>query len=81
MRAGQRKPRVAMLGNRERRAEIQYGMAVFASVLVRRGGKLAVMRVFVTIRASREFHFINGVFSRGQMAFPAFTVTCFPLNG
>lgn len=79
MRAGQRKLRVAMFGDGERRAvKIQYGMAVFAPVLVRRGRKLAVVRVFVAIRAGREFHFVNGVFPGRQMAFPTFHRDVFP---
>lgn len=71
--AGQRKPRVAMLGDGEGRAvEIHNCVAVFASVLVRRSGKLAVMRVFVTIRTGREFHFVNSVFASREMALPTF---------
>ncbi len=68
MGAGQRKPRVAMFGDGERRAvKIQYGMAVLASVLVRRGSKLPVVRVLVTIRAGREIHFVNGLFPGREM--------------
>lgn len=80
--AGQRKPRVAMLGDGEGRAvEIHNCVAVFASVLVRRGGKLPVMRVFVTIRTGREFHFVNGVFASREMALPTFNRNVFSPQG
>src|ERR671924_586816 len=62
-----------MFGDRKGRAvKIQNGMAVFTAVLVRRGRKLSVVGVFVAIRAGGEFHFVNRVFSGGEVALVAF---------
>ena len=72
MRPGQDKPRVLVLGNRECRAmKVLYGMAILATVLIGSGGKLFVMRVLMAIRAGREFHLVEGVFSGGRMTFVA----------
>jgi hypothetical protein len=49
--------------------KILYRVAVLATILVRRGGELFVVRVLVAIHAGREFHFVYRVFSRGCMAF------------
>ncbi|HUE54913.1 MAG TPA: hypothetical protein VMO76_03715 [Candidatus Udaeobacter sp.] len=57
-----------MLGNRIGRAvKIQNGMAIFAFVSIRRGGKLPVMGILVTVGAEGEFYFIDGVLSRRQV--------------
>jgi len=80
--AGQRETSVAMLGDRKCGAvEVQNSMAIFAFVSVRSGGELAVMGIFVAIRARREFHLIDGVLARGQMAFVTFHGDVFPLQG
>ncbi len=47
-------------------------MAILAFVQVRGRGELAVMSILVTVRAKREFYFVNRVLSDRQMAFGAF---------
>ena len=70
--SGQHIAGVLMLGNGERRAmKILYRVAILATVLVRRGGKLLVMRILMAIRAGREFHFVDGVFSGRRVALVA----------
>ncbi len=69
---GQHKAGVLVLGNGKRRAmKVLYGMAILATVLVRSGGKLLVVRVPVAIRARRELHFVNGVLAGRRVAFVA----------
>ena len=69
---GQHKAGVLVLGNGERRAmKVLYGVAILAAVLVRRGGKLLVMRILMAIRAGRELHFVDRVFSGRRVAFVA----------
>lgn len=78
---GQYEPGVAMFSNSEGRAmEVQYRMAVFTSVLVRRGGKLPVVGVFVAIGAGRKFHFVNRVFAGWNMALGAFHICMLPFQ-
>jgi len=72
VRAGQLKSSVLVLGNRECRAmEILYRVAIFAAVLVGRGGELLVVSVLVTIGAGRELHFVESVFAGRRVAFVA----------
>lgn len=47
-------------------------MAGFTLILIGCGGKLPVMGVLVAIGAGCEFHFVNGVLARRDMAFCAF---------
>lgn len=61
--------------------EIDHGVAVFAAIIIRRSGELVVMRVFVAIRTLREFHFVNGVFARRNMALGAIHLDVFALQG
>lgn len=69
---GKRESRIAVLCNRERRTvKIFDDMAVLATILVRRCGKLLVMGVLVTIHAGREFDLIDSVLARGRVAFLA----------
>lgn len=73
MGASQSETGVAMLGDGKGRAmEILNRMAAFTFVLVRRGGKLPVVSILVTVQASCEFHFVNGVFPGGKMTFSTF---------
>ena len=44
--------------------EILDGMAVLALILIRRGGKLAVVGIFVAIRAGCELNFVNRILAR-----------------
>jgi hypothetical protein len=53
-------------------APILNGMAIFAAIVVRSGGKLAVVRILVAIRASRKLHFVNRIFACGNMTLGAF---------
>jgi hypothetical protein len=50
---------------------IQNGMAILTSVQIRKGGKLVVMRILVTVRAEGKFHLVNGVFAGRQMTLAA----------
>ena len=66
VRLGQCETGVAMFGDRKGGAvKIQNGMTILAFVLIRSGSKLAVMRVFVTVGASRELHLIYRVLAGG----------------
>lgn len=60
--------------------EIDDGVAGLATIVVGRGGELIVVSVFVAISAGREFHFINGVFARGNVALGAFHLNMFALE-
>jgi len=81
MGAGQREPRVTVLGDSIGRAvPIDDRVAVFAPVLVRCGGKLIVMRVLVAVRAQLELHFVDGVFTGRNMAFRAIYFGVFALQ-
>ena len=80
--ANQGKARGLVLSDRERTpVKVDDGVARFAAVVVRRGGKLIVVRILVAIGASFEFHFIDGVFARGNMALRAFYLNVFALEG
>ena len=81
VRPGQHKAGVLVLGNGERRAmKVLYGVAILATILVRGGGKLLVMRILVAIGAGREFHFVDGVFAGWRMAFVAGDDRMLPLE-
>jgi hypothetical protein len=70
---GQSETSVAMLGDgKERTVKIAYGMTVLAFVQMRSAGELAVVSVFMAVRAKREFHLVNGVLAGRQMALGAF---------
>lgn len=69
MGSGKRESRIAVLCNRIRRTvKIFDGMAVLATILVRRCGELLVMGVLVTIHAGREFDLIDSVLASGRVA-------------
>jgi len=73
VRSGQGKTSVAMLGDgKERTVKIAHGVAILAFVEMRCRGELAVVSVFMTVRAKREFHLVNGVLAGRKMAFGAF---------
>ena len=81
MRSRERKARVLVLGDRERRSvKILYGVAILAAVLIRSGGELLVMRILMAIRASREFHFVDRVLPRRRVAFLASDGHMFPFE-
>ena len=64
---------VAMFGDgKSGTVEVQDGVTALAFIQIRRRCKLIVVGILVAIRASREFHLVNRVFPRGQMAFSAF---------
>ncbi len=72
MSARQRKLRVAMLRDGEEGpVEVLDRVAALATVLVRRSGELAIVRVLVAIRARSELHFVDGVLSGWNMALRA----------
>lgn len=63
--SGEGKTCVAMFDDRKRRAvKIQNSMTIFAFVSIRRGRKLSVMGILVTVGARREFYFIDRVLAR-----------------
>lgn len=71
VRPGQRVTRLPMQRYRESRlVEVLDRVAVLTLVLIRRCSKLAIVGIFVTSCADREFDFIDCVFARWQMAFP-----------
>lgn len=79
--AGQSETRGLVLGDGIRGTmEIDDGMAVFAAIVVWRGGELVVVSVLVAIEAGGEFHFVDGVFARGNMALGAFHLYVFSLE-
>ena len=49
--------------------KVLHRVAVLATILIRRGSKLFVMRVLVAIHAGRKFHLVYSVLSRRGMAF------------
>ena len=70
-----------MLRHRERRlVETLDGVAVFASIVVRRTRKLVVMRILVAVEARCKLHFVNRIFARWQVALVAFHLNVFPLE-
>lgn len=79
--ASQSEARGLVLGDGKRGAmEIDDGMAVFAAIIVWCGGELIIVGVLVAIEAGGEFHFVDGVFSRGNMALGAFHLDVFSLQ-
>jgi hypothetical protein len=73
VRAGQHELGLLMLRDGEERAmKVAHRMARLAAIVVRRAGELAVVRIPMTVRAVREFHFVDRVAARGKMALRAF---------
>lgn len=72
VRSSQSKTRVTMLGDGKSGAvEVLNCVAGLALIQVWSGGELAVVGILVTIGAEREFHFVNRIFARRQMALAA----------
>lgn len=64
---------VAMFGDsKSGTMKVQDGVTALAFIQIRLGCKLIVVSIFMAIRASREFHLVNRVFTCGKMAFAAF---------
>jgi len=73
VRAGQWEFRLFVLGDGKQSAvKIRYRMAGLAAVQVRFSCKLAVVGIFVTVRATGELDFINRLFASGNVALSAF---------
>lgn len=69
VRSLQRKAQTLVLCNGEAGAvPILEGVAILAAVVVGGLGKLIFVRVFVAIRACREFHFVESIFASGNVA-------------
>ncbi len=51
--------------------EIRDGVTVFTAILIRFGGELAIVRVFMAIETGRKFHLVLGVFAGGNVTFGA----------
>lgn len=82
MGARQSETRVAMFRDRESgTVEILHGVAAFTVVLVGRGRKLTVVRIFMAIQTRGVFHFVDRVFASGQMAFRALYLYMFSPQG
>lgn len=65
VRPGQRVPCLLVHRRSESRlVEILDRVAIFALVLIGRGGKLIVVRILMAIEARGEFDFVDGVFAR-----------------
>lgn len=78
VRPGQRVARLAVHCKGESRLmEILDGVATFTSVLIRSGGKLAVMGVLVAVRAGREFYLVDRIFPCWQVALVTFHLDVF----
>ena len=61
---------VLVLGNGEGRAvKVFYGMTILATIVIRGGGKLLVVRVLMAIRASRELHFVDRILAGRRVTF------------
>jgi hypothetical protein len=73
VRSRQSEASLAMLRDgKERTVKITHGMAILAFVQIWGGGELAVMSVFVAVRAKREFDLVNRVLAGRKMALGAF---------
>lgn len=73
VRSGQRELGLPMLRDGKQRAvPIRYRMAALAAVLKRRFRKLAVVGVFVAVRAGRKLNFVNRLFAGRSVALVAF---------
>lgn len=80
MRTGERVAGLPMHRHRiGRLVEILYGVTFFALVLVRRGGELLVMRIFVAVQAGGKLDFVDRIFAGRQMALVAFHLDVFSL--
>jgi len=72
VRAGEGEFGVAVLGDSERGAmPILDGVTRFAAIVVRGGGKLLIVGIFVAIGAICELHLINRIFAGGDVALGA----------
>jgi hypothetical protein len=79
---GQREISFLMLRNGEGGAmKVGHGVAGFASVLVRGGGKLSVVGVLVTIQTGRKLDLIYGLLPGGDVTFAAFHLGVHALQG
>jgi hypothetical protein len=73
VRSTQRETRFTVLGYcKSGTVEILNSVASLAFVQVRSGGELVIVSILVTICANREFHFVDRIFARRQMALAAF---------
>lgn len=73
MGAGQREFGLLVHGNRkERSLKALHRVALFAAIVVRRTGKLPVVRVFVAVGAIRKLDVVDGVFPGGNVTLRAF---------
>ena len=72
---------VLVLGDGEGRAvKILYGMTILATIVIGIGSKLLVMRVLMTIRASRKLHFVDRIFAGRRVTFVASDGSMFSLE-
>ena len=73
VRACQRKLGLAMPGNRKHRTvKVLNGVAAFAAIIVRSGGKLAGVNVFVAVHAVCELHVVDCRLAGREVALRAF---------
>lgn len=72
VRARQSETSLAMICDRKCGAvEVLNRVAAFTAVLIRGGGELPVVRIFVAIQADSEFHLVQRFLTCGKMAFRA----------
>jgi hypothetical protein len=82
MATGQREISFLMFRNGEGGAmKVGHGVAGFASVLVRGGGKLSVVGVLVTIQTGRKLNLIYSLLAGGNVTFAAFHLGMHALQG
>ena len=73
VRAGEGESSLLMLGDGEKRAmKILNRVAILAAIVIGSAGELPIMSVLVAIHAAREFDFIDGFLTRGNVALGAF---------
>src|SRR6516165_8511859 len=82
VRAGEREFRVAVLCHRVGRAvPVDYGVAVFAAVLVGSTRKLVVVGILVAIHAEFELDVVDRVLARRNVALRTFHLDVFAFQG
>ena len=82
VRAREREFRLSMLGNRKQRTvKVLNGVATFAAIIVRRGGKLPGMDVFVAVHAVCKLHVVNCCLAGRDVALRAFHLGVLAFQG
>ena len=81
VRTSQRKLALPVLRNRKQGSvKIHHRVAILTAIAIRLCGELSVVRILVTIHAIRKFHFVQRVFSGGDMALGALHFRVLPFQ-